>query len=87
MTQSLSTPARAKVKSLTPMIAQYMSVKSEHLDSLLFYRMGDFYELFGDDAVVASQLLELTLTSRDKASKNAIPMAGIPHHALHETII
>lgn len=44
--------------------------------------MGDFYELFGDDAVVASQVLELTLTSRDKASENAIPMAGVPHHAL-----
>ena len=49
---------------------------------MLFFRMGDFYELFGDDAVVASQVLELTLTSRDKASENAIPMAGVPHHAL-----
>ncbi len=77
-----STKKVSGVQKLTPMMQQWHDAKSEHPDALLFFRMGDFYELFGDDAVVASQLLELTLTSRDKASKNAIPMAGIPHHAL-----
>jgi len=60
---------------------QYLAIKSEHPDHLLFYRMGDFYELFYDDAKKASELLGITLTARGKAGGNPIPMAGIPHHA------
>jgi DNA mismatch repair protein MutS len=65
----------------TPMMMQYLAIKSEHPDHLLFYRMGDFYELFHDDAKKASELLEITLTARGKSGGNAIPMAGIPHHS------
>ncbi len=65
----------------TPMMQQYLGIKAEHPDHLLFYRMGDFYELFHDDAKKASELLEITLTARGKSGGNAIPMAGIPHHS------
>ena len=65
----------------TPMFRQYMELKSNHPDALLFFRMGDFYELFFDDAKVASEACELTLTSRNKKDPNPIPMAGVPHHA------
>ena len=60
---------------------QYLAAKAAHPDALLFFRMGDFYELFFDDAVVASKALELTLTSRNKGAEDPIPMAGVPHHA------
>jgi len=66
----------------TPLMRQYLEVKGQYPDALLFFRMGDFYELFFDDAVVASQLLELTLTSRDKNKEDPVPMAGVPHHAV-----
>jgi DNA mismatch repair protein MutS len=69
------------VSSHTPMMAQYMAVKAEHPDCLLFYRMGDFYEMFFDDAVVASKILDLTLTKRGKAQGEDIPMCGVPFHA------
>ena len=69
------------VKNYTPMIQQFLQIKAEHQDELLFYRMGDFYELFFDDAKLASELLEVTLTSRGKANGVPIPMAGVPHHA------
>ena len=65
----------------TPAMRQYMAAKNSHPDALLFFRMGDFYELFFDDAVEAAHLLELTLTSRNKNSDDPIPMAGVPHHA------
>ncbi len=65
----------------TPMMQQYLAIKAEHPDHLLFYRMGDFYELFNDDAKKASELLDITLTARGKSGGNAIPMAGIPHHS------
>ncbi|MCB9778072.1 MAG: DNA mismatch repair protein MutS [Alphaproteobacteria bacterium] len=64
------------------MMRQYLDFKSQVPDALLFYRMGDFYELFLDDAVEAAELLELTLTSRNKNDPQPIPMAGVPHHAL-----
>lgn len=64
------------------MIQQYLAIKAQHPDDLLFYRMGDFYELFFDDAVVASELLEITLTSRGRKSGNPIPMCGVPFHAV-----
>lgn len=65
----------------TPVMRQYLAAKTAHPDALLFFRMGDFYELFFDDAVVAAKALDLTLTSRNKGSPDAIPMAGVPHHA------
>ncbi|MDD5631590.1 MAG: DNA mismatch repair protein MutS, partial [Methylococcales bacterium] len=68
-------------KNNTPMIQQYLRIKSAHPDTLLFYRMGDFYELFFDDAKKASQLLDITLTSRGQSAGLPIPMAGIPYHA------
>jgi len=68
----------------TPMMQQYLGIKSEHPDILLFYRMGDFYELFFDDARRASKLLDITLTARGKSGGNAIPMAGIPVHAIDQ---
>ena len=82
MTESLSTPASAKVKSLTPMIAQYMSVKSAHPDSLLFYRMGDFYEMFFEDAEKGASVLGITLTKRGKSDGDDIPMCGVPVHSV-----
>ena len=64
------------------MIQQYLEIKAQHPEDLLFYRMGDFYELFFDDAVVAAELLEITLTSRGRKSGNPIPMCGVPFHAV-----
>jgi DNA mismatch repair protein MutS len=63
------------------MFRQYLALKAEQPDALLFFRMGDFFELFFDDARVAAQVLELTLTTRNKNDANPIPMAGVPHHA------
>ncbi|WP_407276277.1 DNA mismatch repair protein MutS [Halothiobacillus sp. DCM-1] len=65
----------------TPMMQQYWASKQAHPDALLFYRMGDFYELFYDDAVRAAQLLDLTLTTRGQSAGQPIPMAGVPVHA------
>ena len=62
---------------------QYLDAKQQYRDAILFFRMGDFYEMFYEDALVASRALELTLTSRAKdTTGTAIPMCGIPHHAL-----
>lgn len=65
----------------TPMMAQYNAVKTAHPDCLLFYRMGDFYEMFFDDAVVAAKILDLTLTKRGKTQGDDIPMCGVPFHS------
>jgi DNA mismatch repair protein MutS len=65
----------------TPMMTQYLKIKAEHPDILLFYRMGDFYELFFDDAKKASNLLNISLTARGKSGGDPIPMAGVPYHA------
>ena len=65
----------------TPMMQQYLRIKAEHPDTLLFYRMGDFYELFFDDAREAAKLLDITLTARGSSNGNPIPMAGVPYHA------
>lgn len=67
---------------LTPMFRQYNSIKRQYPDVLLLFRMGDFYELFGEDAKVAAQELELTLTSREAGKGSRIPMCGVPHHAV-----
>jgi DNA mismatch repair protein MutS len=71
----------AQKKEHTPMMQQYLHIKSEYSDTLLFYRMGDFYELFFDDAKKASELLDITLTSRGHSAGLPIAMAGIPYHA------
>jgi len=68
----------------TPMMQQYLGIKAEHPDILLFYRMGDFYELFYADAKRAAGLLDITLTSRGKSNGEAIPMAGVPVHAIDQ---
>ena len=65
----------------TPMMQQYMRIKAQHPNELLFYRMGDFYELFFEDAQKASDLLDITLTARGKKEGNPIPMCGVPHHS------
>ena len=66
---------------LTPMMQQYYELKEQYPDSLLFFRLGDFYEMFGDDAKVASKVLEIALTSREAGPQGRIPMCGVPHHA------
>ncbi|HCL40329.1 MAG TPA: hypothetical protein DHW73_03030, partial [Pseudomonas sp.] len=63
----------------TPMMQQYFSIKQQHPEQLLFYRMGDFYELFYDDAKKAARLLDITLTARGQSGGQPIPMAGIPY--------
>ena len=68
-------------QSHTPMMQQYLRIKAEHPDILLFYRMGDFYELFFDDARKAAKLLDITLTARGNSNGSPIPMAGVPYHA------
>ena len=65
----------------TPMMQQYLRIKAEYPDTLLFYRMGDFYELFYDDAKKVARLLDITLTARGKSAGEPIPMAGVPYHA------
>ena len=65
----------------TPLMRQYSSIKDRHPDALLLFRLGDFYELFFEDAVVASKELQITLTSRNKEKGAAIPMCGVPYHA------
>ena len=64
------------------MMRQYLALKAEHPDKLLFYRMGDFYELFYDDAERAARLLDITLTARGQSAGSPIPMAGVPYHAV-----
>ncbi|MEO8061556.1 MAG: DNA mismatch repair protein MutS [Pseudomonadota bacterium] len=66
----------------TPMMQQYLRIKAEHPNTLLFYRMGDFYELFYDDARRASKLIDITLTSRGNSAGEPIPMAGVPYHSV-----
>lgn len=76
-----SSEIMADLSTLTPMMQQYMSVKMQHPHSLMFYRMGDFYELFFEDAHKAAKILGITLTHRGKANGQPIPMAGVPYHA------
>jgi DNA mismatch repair protein MutS len=64
------------------MMQQYLRAKAEHPDKLLFYRMGDFYELFFEDAQRAARLLDITLTARGQSAGAPIPMAGVPYHAV-----
>ncbi len=82
----MTSPALPKKEAMTPMMAQFMSIKKQHPNELLFYRMGDFYELFFDDAKKAAELLDITLTARGKAGGAPIPMAGVPYHAAENYI-
>ena len=79
---STAAPATTNPAANTPMMRQYLEAKSQHVDAIVLFRMGDFYEMFFEDAVEAARLLELTLTSRNKNDADPIPMAGVPHHAL-----
>lgn len=74
-------PTKDKSQQHTPMMQQYFKIKAEHQNELVFYRMGDFYELFFDDAKEASLLLDISLTSRGHSGGDPIPMAGIPYHS------
>lgn len=65
----------------TPMMEQYLKIKAQYKDAFLFYRLGDFYEMFYEDAIKAAQILELTLTSRNRNADDPIPMCGVPYHA------
>lgn len=70
-----------KPKNITPAMAQFYNIKEQYPDSILFFRMGDFYEMFGDDAVTASKILGIALTCRNKSSENQVPLCGIPYHS------
>ena len=65
----------------TPLLTQYKEIKQRHRDSILFFRMGDFYEMFYDDAITASRILEITLTARNKEKGEDVPMCGVPYHS------
>ena len=67
--------------SLTPMMRQYLEIKEKYKDDILFFRLGDFYEMFMEDAKTASSILEIALTGRDAGLEERIPMCGIPYHA------
>jgi DNA mismatch repair protein MutS len=71
-----------ETKSITPLLAQYQAIKREHADIILLFRLGDFYEMFGEDAKIGAQVLELALTSREIGKGRRIPMCGLPYHAL-----
>ncbi|UXV34054.1 DNA mismatch repair protein MutS [Staphylococcus sp. IVB6181] len=72
--------------NVTPMMQQYLKIKSQYQDCLLFFRLGDFYEMFYEDAKVASRVLEITLTKRDAKKENPIPMCGVPYHSAESYI-
>jgi len=79
----ISTEAAAsEIAAHTPMMQQYLGIKAQHPDELLFYRMGDFYELFFDDAKTAAEMLDITLTARGQIAGEPIPMCGVPYHAV-----
>ena len=72
----------AKEKTYTPMMQHYLSVKKQYPDALVFYRIGDFYEMFFEDAKIASKELDLILTGKSAGVENKAPMCGVPHHAV-----
>ena len=71
------------INMLSPMMKEYVKTKREYMDVLLFYRLGDFYELFFEDAITASHELELTLTGKNAGLDERVPMCGVPHHAVN----
>ena len=72
--------------ALTPMMQQYMDLKEKHADCILFFRLGDFYEMFFEDAQIASRELDIVLTGRDCGMKERAPMCGVPHHSVESYI-
>lgn len=74
--------SKSDMEQLTPMMQQYMEIKASHPEAILFFRLGDFYELFFEDAMIASKELEIALTARDCGLKDRAPMCGVPHHVL-----
>ena len=81
---SVDAPAESSLAKHTPYMQQYLRIKADHPGTLLFFRMGDFYELFFDDAEKAARLLDLTLTQRGASGGNPIKMAGVPYHAVEQ---
>jgi DNA mismatch repair protein MutS len=77
---------RKNMTQYTPMIQQYLKIKADYMDSFLFFRLGDFYEMFFEDAVLASKVLEITLTGRVGGTEDKIPMCGIPYHSSDQYI-
>ncbi len=71
----------------TPLMKQYLAIKKSHPEAILLFRVGDFYEMFFEDAVTASKILNIALTSRDKSKENGVPLCGIPHHALNNYLV
>src|SRR6186713_1302998 len=69
------------MENATPMLRQYLEIKKQYPGTILFFRLGDFYEMFNEDAIVGARELEITLTARQKDSANPVPMCGVPHHA------
>ncbi|HRK32816.1 MAG TPA: hypothetical protein PLD59_17270, partial [Tepidisphaeraceae bacterium] len=84
--QAISTdsaaPGKPVMAALSPAMRQYQQFKQQHPDYVLFFRMGDFYEMFWEDAKLAHRVLGVTLTSRNKGAADEIPMAGVPFHAV-----
>ena len=76
-----TTGAMSNPSLQTPMMKQYLEIKARHPESILFFRMGDFYEMFLDDALIAARILDITLTSRNKNSADEIPFCGVPFHS------
>ena len=74
------------MRNLTPMMRQYFEIKDKYMDCILFFRLGDFYEMFFDDAITASKELQITLTGRDCGEKERAPMCGVPHHSAENYI-
>jgi DNA mismatch repair protein MutS len=73
--------------NLTPMMRQYLEIKSSCPDAILFFRLGDFYEMFLEDAVIASRILDITLTSRNKGASDEVPLCGIPYHSVQPYLV
>src|SRR5579871_6479907 len=73
-------------EATTPLMQQYLGLKKQYPSALLLFRLGDFYELFYDDAIIASKVLQITLTSRNKEKEQAVPMCGVPYHAAENYI-
>src|SRR5204862_268804 len=71
----------ARSPAETPLMRQYLDIKDQHPDAIVLFRLGDFYEMFFEDAVIGARLLDLALTTRDKGRDDAVPMCGVPHHA------
>lgn len=67
------------MSELTPLMKQYFSIKERYRDAIVFFRLGDFYEMFGEDAIIASKILQIALTTRDRDKEEPIPMCGVPY--------